>query len=58
MTVFFLLGVIFFFFGWALSFAMGTRDKGTHNLADICGGISWLAGVFFTSTSVAYWLGW
>jgi hypothetical protein len=52
------LGIVLFCGGLMLIAMMGTNSKDTYNAADWFGSAFCIAGVFFLSTSLAFWLGW
>jgi formate-dependent nitrite reductase membrane component NrfD len=58
MIAMFALGIVLLGAGLMLISTMGANVKDTYNAVDILGAGFFIAGVFFISTGIAYWLGW
>ena len=58
MIAMFALGFVLLGAGLMLITTMGTNIKSAYNAFDILGTAFFIAGVFFISTGIAYWLGW
>jgi hypothetical protein len=58
MIAMFALGIVLLGAGIMLITTRGANVKDTYNAFDILGTAFFIAGVFFISTGIAYWLGW